>query len=251
MFNNKSVVFTTKIFCHCKQSETIQRKKRNMDQYYNQIKNSPVFFGISEEELKAMLECFNARIKTYDKDEMIIRQGDMVTNIYLILEGAVNIEKDTYWGRRMIISQLSKNDNIALAFVASKNMECSIDAISTEKSKLLILSFSKCTSMCTNACTKHKLLINNLFEILSKENIELIRKIENISQKTIRDKLLTYLSNEAKRNKSNVFEIPFNRQDMADYLNIDRSAMSFELSKLQKEGFLNFDRNKFELLGKF
>lgn len=101
--------------------------------------------------------------------------------------------------------------------------------------------------MCQNACTRHKVLINNLFEILSKENIELIQKIENISQKTIREKLLIYLSNEAKKNRSNSFEIPFNRQDLADYLNIDRSAMSFELSKLQKEGIIAYDKNKFVL----
>ena len=163
------------------------------------------------------------------------------------MEGSVNIEKDSYWGRRIIVTQLGVNDNIALAFVASRNVEVSIDAISATKTKLLVLSYSKCTSMCQNACTKHKLLINNLFEILSKENINLLQKIENISQKTIRDKLLTYLSNESKKAKSNVFEIPFNRQDLADYLNIDRSAMSFELSKMQKDGLLSFEKNKFKL----
>ena len=218
-----------------------------MQRYYNQIKNSPVFFGMSEDELKAILECFNARLKSYDDGEIIIRQGDMIKDIYLVLEGAVNIEKDSYWGRRIIVSQLGVNQNIALAFVASKNIESSIDAVAVGKTKLLLLSYQKCTSMCQNVCTKHKLLINNLFEILSKENIELIQKIENISQKTIRDKLLTYLSNEAKRNKSNIFEIPFNRQDLADYLNIDRSAMSFELSKMQKDGLVKFEKNKFML----
>ena len=218
-----------------------------MEKFYNQIKNSPVFFGINEEELKEMLECFNARIKSYDEGEIIIRQGDMITNIYLVLEGTVNIEKDSYWGRRIIVSQLGVNDNIALAFVASKNIESSIDAVAATKAKLLLLSYQKCTTMCQNVCTKHKLLINNLFEILSKENIELIQKIENISQKSIRDKLLTYLSNEAKRNKSNIFEIPFNRQDLADYLNIDRSAMSFELSKMQKDGLIKVEKNKFML----
>ena len=218
-----------------------------MEKFYNQIKNSPVFFGINEEELKEMLECFNARIKSYDEGEIIIRQGDMITNIYLVLEGTVNIEKDSYWGRRIIVSQLGVNDNIALAFVASKNIESSIDAVAATKAKLLLLSYQKCTTMCQNVCKKHKLLINNLFEILSKENIELIQKIENISQKSIRDKLLTYLSNEAKRNKSNIFEIPFNRQDLADYLNIDRSAMSFELSKMQKDGLIKVEKNKFML----
>ena len=219
-----------------------------MEKYYNQIKNTPVFFGLSEDELKNMLECFNARIKSFDDGEIIIRQGEMIKNIYLVLDGAVNIEKDTYWGRRIIITQLGINENIALAFVASKNIESSIDAVSVGKTKLLILSYEKCTTMCQNVCTKHKLLINNLFEILSKENIELLQKIENISQKTIREKLLTYFSNEAKKNKSNIFEIPYNRQDLADYLNIDRSAMSFELSKMQKDGLIKTEKNKFCLI---
>ena len=219
-----------------------------MEKYYNQIKNSPVFFGLSEEELKQMLECFNARIKAYDDGELIIRQGDMIKNIYLVIEGTVNIEKDSYWGRRIIVTQLGINDNIALAFVASKNVESSIDAVAVGKTKLLLLSYEKCTTMCQNVCTKHKLLINNLFEILSKENIELLQKIENISQKTIREKLLTYFSNEARKNKSNIFEISFNRQDLADYLNIDRSAMSFELSKMQKDNLIKVDKNKFTLM---
>ncbi len=221
---------------------------RILSNYYNQIKSSPVFFGMNDDELKGLLECFNARVRKYEKEEMIIRQGDVISNIYLILDGSVNIEKDSYWGRRIIISRMGKNENLALSFVGSKNVESSIDAITTEDTIVLILSYEKCTSMCQNACTRHKVLINNLFQILSKENIELIQKIENVSQKTIRDKVLTYLSNEAQRNHSNTFDINFNRQDMADYLNVDRSAMSFELSKLQKEGLIRFNKNHFELL---
>lgn len=219
-----------------------------LEKYYNQIKNSPLFFGMNDEELKGLLECFNARVRHYEKEEMIVRQGDMITNIYLILEGEVNIEKDSYWGRRIIISRLSKNDNLALSFVGSKNIESSIDAITTKDTLVLILGYEKCTSMCQNACTRHKVLINNLFQILSKENIELIQKIENVSQKTIRDKLMTYLSNEAQRQHSNIFDIRFNRQELADYLNVDRSAMSFELSKLQREGLIKYNKNRFELL---
>ena len=219
-----------------------------LENYYNQIKNSPVFFGMTDDELKGLLECFHARVRKYQKEEMVIRQGEMISNISLILEGGVNIEKDSYWGRRIIISRLGKNDNLALSFVGSKDVESSVDAITVEDTLILILSYEKCTSMCQNACTRHKVLINNLFQILSKENIELIQKIENVSQKTIRDKLLTYLSNEAQKNHSNSFEIQFNRQDLADYLNVDRSAMSFELSKLQKEGFIAYTKNRFELI---
>lgn len=219
-----------------------------IEKYYNQIKNSPVFFGMSDEELKGLLECFHARVRKYEKEEMIIRQGDIISNIYLILDGGVNIEKDSYWGRRIIISRLGKNQNLALSFVGSKNVESSVDAITVEDALVLILSYEKCTSMCQNACTRHKVLINNLFQILSKENIELIQKIENVSQKTIRDKVLTFLSNEAQKNHSNRFDIEFNRQDLADYLNVDRSAMSFELSKLQKEGLIKYNKNHFELV---
>ena len=219
-----------------------------LEKYYNQIKNSPVFLGMSDDELKGLLECFGARIRKFEKEEMIIRQGDVISNIYLILDGEVNIEKDSYWGRRIIISRLGKNDNLALSFVGSKDVESSIDAITVKDTTVLVLRYEKCTSMCQNACTRHKVLINNLFRILSKENIELIQKIENVSQKTIRDKLLTYLSNEAQRQHSNSFDIHFNRQDLADYLNVDRSAMSFELSKLQKEGLIEYNKNHFELL---
>ena len=219
-----------------------------LEKYYNQIKNSPVFLGMSDDELKGLLECFGARIRKFEKAEMIIRQGDVISNIYLILDGEVNIEKDSYWGRRIIISRLGKNDNLALSFVGSKDVESSVDAITVKDTIVLVLRYEKCTSMCQNACTRHKVLINNLFRILSKENIELIQKIENVSQKTIRDKLLTYLSNEAQRQHSNSFDIHFNRQDLADYLNVDRSAMSFELSKLQKEGLIEYNKNHFELL---
>ena len=199
-------------------------------------------------ELRGLLECFHARVRKYEKEEMIIRQGDVISNIYLILNGGVNIEKDSYWGRRIIISRLGKNQNLALSFVGSKDVESSVDAITVKDTTVLVLRYEKCTSMCQNACTRHKVLINNLFQILSKENIELIQKIENVSQKTIRDKVLTFLSNEAQKNHSNKFDIQFNRQDLADYLNVDRSAMSFELSKLQKEGLIKYNKNHFELI---
>jgi len=218
-----------------------------MEKYYSKIKNSPLFYGISDEELDRMLKCFNAYIKKYQDSEMIIRQGDMISKIYLILDGEVNIEKDSWWGRRIIIQKLYTNNNIGLSLVASKNIEANINARSVGDTLILILNYEKCSTMCQNACKHHSALIRNLFKILSKENIELVEKIENISQKTIRDKILTYLSNESIKHKAGTFEIQFNRQELADYLNIDRSAMSFELSKLKKEGLIDFKKNKFVL----
>lgn len=218
-----------------------------MEKYYSKIKNSPLFCGITDAELEKMLKCFGGYVKKYEDGDMIIRQGEIISKIYLILDGEVNVEKETYWGRRIIIQKLYANNNIGLALVASKNIEANINAVCVGHALILILNYEKCSRMCQNACMHHGVLISNLFKILSKENIELIEKIENISQKTIRDKLLTYLSNESQKHKSNIFEIPFNRQDLADYLNIDRSAMSFELSKLKSEGYINYKKNKFVL----
>lgn len=218
-----------------------------MQKYYSKIKSSPLFYGMTDSELDRMLECFGAYVKEYENGDMIIRQGDIISKIYLILDGEVNVEKETYWGRRIIIQKLYANNSIGLSLVASKSVESNINALCVERALVLILNYEKCSQMCQNACTHHGILIRNLFKIISKENIELIEKIENISQKTIRDKLLTYLSNESQKNRSNVFEIPFNRQELADYLNIDRSAMSFELSKLKSEGLINYKKNKFVL----
>ncbi len=218
-----------------------------MEKYYSKIKNSPLFCGITDAELEKMLKCFGGYVKKYEDGDMIIRQGEIISKIYLILDGEVNVEKETYWGRRIIIQKLYANNNIGLALVASKNIEANINAVCVGHALILILNYEKCSRMCQNACMHHGVLISNLFKIISKENIELIEKIENISQKTIRDKLLTYLSNESQKHKSNIFEIPFNRQDLADYLNIDRSAMSFELSKLKSEGYINYKKNKFVL----
>ena len=218
-----------------------------MEKYLSKIKKSPLFLGIIESELSKMLACFGATIKKYEQGEMIIRQGDVVSKIYMILEGSVYIEKDSYWGRRIIVQKLNELNNIALGLVASKNVESTIGAVCSKNSTILSLNFNKCSTMCTNACNHHVALIQNMFKILSRENIELLEKIENISQKSIRDKLLTYLSNESLKHKSSNFEINFNRQELADYLNIDRSAMSFEMSKLKNEGVIDFEKNRFIL----
>ncbi|MBR5304751.1 MAG: Crp/Fnr family transcriptional regulator [Candidatus Gastranaerophilales bacterium] len=218
-----------------------------MEKYLSKIKKSPLFLGITEDELFKMLTCFGATIKQYESGDMIIRQGDVVSKIYMILEGSVYIEKDSYWGRRIIIQKLNELNNIALGLVASRNIESTISAVCSKKATILALNFNKCSTMCTNACNHHVALIQNMFKILSKENIELLEKIENISQKSIRDKLLTFLSNESLRHKSSNFEINFNRQELADYLNIDRSAMSFEMSKLKNEGVIDFEKNRFIL----
>jgi len=218
-----------------------------MEKYYQKIKNAPIFYGITDEELDRMLKCFRAYVKSYKSGDIIFRQGEIVSNVYLILDGEVSIEKDSYWGRRMIIQKLYPNNSIGLSLVGSKNVESNVNAVCNSDALVLIFNYEKCSTICHNACLHHNVLIRNLFKILSKENIQLVEKIDNISQKTIRDKLLTYLSNESLKSKTNIIEIPFNRQELADYLNIDRSAMSFELSKLKQEGLINYKKNKFVL----
>ena len=142
-----------------------------MEKYLSKINKSPLFIGITEEELSKMLTCFGATIKKYKTGDMIIRRGDIVTKIYMILDGIINIEKDSYWGQRIIVQKLYENSNIALCMVASKNTESTISAVCSKDTTVLSMNFNNCSTMCTNVCNHHIALIQNMFKILSKENI--------------------------------------------------------------------------------
>jgi CRP-like cAMP-binding protein len=120
--------------------------------------------------------------------------------------------------------------------------------VATADSELLFIDFRRLASPCVNACAFHARLIRNMLNIVSVKNIALTRKIEHVSRRTTREKLLSYLSDAAKKAGGGWFSIPFNRQELADYLYVERSAMSATLSKLRDEGVLLYRRNNFKLL---
>lgn len=206
-----------------------------------------LFQGIQEEELEQLLNCLFARKKTYQKNELIFAAGSNIHEMGLVISGGVNIVVNFYWGNRSIFSHIGEGDIFGENYAAIPGEPLLIDVVATEESEILFLDLNKLLNTCQNCCTFHTRLIHNLLEISAQRSIGLSRRMMHTAPKSIRDRLLSYLSEQALFHKSAHFFIPFNRQQLADYLNVDRSALSNELSKMRREGLLHFKKNEFIL----
>ena len=216
------------------------------------LKTSSLFSAMTEEDITLLLRCLAPIRKKYKKEAYILRQNEASTQIGILLSGSVLVIKEDFWGERTIVSKIEVGGIFAEAFASTSGtpLEVSIQAQSqsSEETEVLFLDFQRILNTCTNACTFHAALIENLLSVLAQKNIMLTRKIELLSKKTTREKLLAYLSAESIRQKKATFTIPFNRQELADYLSVDRSAMSTELSKLRQEEVISYQKNQLSLL---
>ncbi len=219
-----------------------------MNQYINILKSVTLFEGLKEEEMEAVLSCLSAKTGSYAKNQMIFNHGDQTTNIGIILSGQAQVIKEDYYGNRNLITNLVEGMLFGETFVCADIKTLPVSVICTAESIILWVDYRRIISPCTQACAFHSTLIYNMLKIVSMKNLILSQKIEFTSKRTTKEKLLSFLSSEAQRSGSNHFFIPFNRQELADYLSVDRSAMSYELSKLQKERRLTFHKNEFTLL---
>ena len=165
----------------------------------------------------------------------------------LVLSGGVNIEIDDLWGNKTILGHVDAGQLFAETYACIPGEPLMVSVVASEKSSVLFLNAGKLITTCQSSCTHHNKLIQNLLQISAQKNLALSRRSLHTSSKTIRGRLLSYLSEQAKRSGSYRFTIPFNRQQLADYLGVDRSAMSNELSKMQREGILLYHRNSFVL----
>lgn len=199
-------------------------------------------------KISTMLSCLGAKLNRYKKGEYVFRAGEYVHNITVLVEGSLHIQKDDYWGNRTIINIITPGEMFGEAYVSPDSGALLNDVIAIEDSAVMFFDVQQILTMCPSACKFHTLALKNLFFAISEKNRRLVTKLGHISNRTTREKLLSYLSDEAKRNKSASFSIPFNRQQLADFLSVDRSAMSNELSKMRNEGLIKFDKNQFTLL---
>lgn len=219
-----------------------------MKQYIPVLKKTLLFSGVGDDEIESMISCLGARLYHYKKDEYVLRQGEHLSDITVLVEGNLHIQKDDYWGNRSILGQIAVGEMFGEAYVAPESGALLNDVIAVEDSAVLFLDMKRIITTCPSACHFHAIVIQNLFFAISEKNRKLVQKLGHMSQRTTREKLISYLSEEAKRQNSASFAIPFNRQQLADFLSVDRSAMSNELCKMRKEGLLEFDKNKFRLL---
>lgn len=218
-----------------------------MEQYIPVLKRTQLFGGVGEEEIAAMLSCLDARLRTYKKGAYVVRQGEHVNHIMVLVEGGLLIQRDDYWGNRSIVNRVGVGEMFGEAYMAPESGAMLNDVVAVEDSAVIFFDVKRIITTCSSACRFHSAVVQNLIFALSEKNRNLVRKLGHMSKRSIREKLISYLSEEARRQNSSSFTIPFNRQQLADFLSVDRSAMSNELGKMRDEGLLEFERSHFRL----
>lgn len=211
------------------------------------LSNTLLFRGIAPDEICSMLDCLRAETMSYARGSVIYHAGDVINTLGLVLSGSVSIENDDVWGNKSILDHVRPGQVFAETYACVPGAPLMINVVAAEASDILFLDVGRILHTCSNACGFHAKLIRNLLSIASEKNLALSRRIFHTSSKSIRGRLLSYLSHQATQHGSRDFQIPFNRQQLADYLSVDRSAMSNELCKMRDEGLLSFQKNRFTL----
>lgn len=219
-----------------------------MKKYIPVLKRTKLFSGVGEEDIASLLSCLGARKKEYKKGEYILREGEHISDIFILVEGKIHIQKDDYWGNRSILSVISVGEMFGEGYAAPESGALLNDVVAVEDSSVIFFDVRRTLTTCSSACRFHNMIVQNMFFAISDKNRKLVQKLGHMSGRTTRAKLISYLSEEAKRQGSSAFTVPFNRQQLADYLCVDRSAMSNELCKMRDEGMIKFEKSRFELL---
>lgn len=210
--------------------------------------NAPLFEGISPEERKGMLGCIGYHLENFRKGDIIAIEEENIRNVGIVLNGSVDMVKEDVWGNKVLVSRMGKDEIFGESFAWGKNKQSAVTFIVSEDARVLVIPLDRVMHSCTNTCACHHQLVENMVHIIADKNRDLIRKIEVISKRTIREKLLAYLSSQAQSQNSRYFEIPLGRTELAEYLCVDRSALTRELVKMRDDGLIDYDKNCFRLL---
>ena len=205
-----------------------------------------LFAGLTDGEFAELLRVGHAREAEYEKDSVILLSGDVTSEFGVVLQGSVNIESVDVWGNVGVLDNVSRGRVFAETYAFLKT-PLMVDVVAAEKCRVLFLRIAPLLDGKTDTPLKHKFIANTL-EMFAEKNMTLSRRIFCSSPKNVRARVMTYLSGEAKKNGSTSFSVPFDRRRMADYLNVERTALSKELSKMQSDGLIRFRKNRFELL---
>ena len=218
-----------------------------MKKYINTLKLSRLFGGIKENEIEEVLLLLSATKKEFGKNEYIFRAGERVTSVALLLDGSVHIQREDYWGNLSILNKIFRGEVFGEAYALPGSGAILNNAVATEISTVLFLDFNRIFDVNPSEYVFSQKLIQNFFELLAEKNRVLAQKLAHMSQRTTREKLLSYLSEQSIKSGSSSFDIPFNRQQLADFLSVDRSAMSNELCRMRDDGLICFNKNRFTL----
>jgi CRP-like cAMP-binding protein len=210
--------------------------------------NSPLFTGIKTEDLKAMLGCIGYHIGTFKKGDIVAFEEENIKHIGIIISGAVDMVKEDLWGNKTMLVRMRKDELFGETFACGSDNLSVVTFLVSEDAQILFMPFDRVMHSCTMACRFHHRLIENMVAIIANKNRDLMRKVEVVSKRTIREKLLAYLSIQAQTQNSHYFEIPLGRVELAEYLCVDRSALTRELAKMKEDGMIDYDKNCFRIL---
>ena len=216
---------------------------------YHFLAKTVLFRGCSPEEIEAMLACLHPVERTYRRGEVILHAGDTAVQVGLVLSGSGSIESDDVWGNRSILDQVTAGQLFAETYACLPGEVLMVSVTAAENCRVLLRDMNRVLHVCGSTCAHHTKLIRNLLSVTAQKNLNLSRRIFHTAAKSIRGRLLSYLSFCSVQHGSREFDIPFSRQQLADYLGVDRSALSNELSKMQRDGLIRYERNHFLLTG--
>lgn len=213
-----------------------------------EISSASLFRGIDAADLPSLLSCVDARCRRYKKGALLLRRGERTARLGLVVSGAVHILREDFWGNRTIVGIAEAGDVFAESYACLPGELLEVSVLAAADTEVLFLDAERAVSGCDKACSFHGQLSRNLLALLAGKNLMLTRKMGHMARRTTRDKLLSYLSAQALAAGGPEFCIPLDRQQLADYLAVDRSAMSAALGALRDEGVLTFRKNQFHLL---
>ena len=208
----------------------------------------PIFYNLKNEEIINILNFFNYSKEDFEKNNFIFEIGKPISKIGIILSGEINIIKEDFWGNRNILNKFKSGEIFGEVFALAKVSPNNILVETSQNSKILFLNLTNFSIDNENNSSEILKFLSNIFKISLKKNILFTEKLEHITKKTIREKIISYLSTEALKNRSNSFFIKFDRQELADYLFVERSALSRELSSMKKDGLIEYNKNHFTLI---
>lgn len=216
--------------------------------YTELLQKSPMFDGIAADDIPKLLSCLSASEHNFGRGEYIFMAGESAGGVGIVLSGGVNVVQEDFWGNRSILAHIEPGGMFGEALSCARVARLPVSVAATADSRIMLIDYAKIVSYCPSTCQFHTRLIENMLGILAQKNVMLTEKMEFLSRRSTREKLLAYLSAQATKLGSASFSIPFSRQELADYLCVDRSAMSAELGKMARDGIVRFNKNKFELL---
>lgn len=222
-----------------------------MKDHLNEYSQIPLFAGISSEDLLSVFKCLGSYIKSYKKGEIILLSEETVTCVGVILEGSVKMIKEDLWGNKTILASMEEKALFGELFACGNTMAATVTFLAGKDAKILYLPFDRVMRSCSNSCLFHHRLIENMVTLIADKSVKLMEKLEITTKKSLREKIICFLTIQAQRNNSRYFTVAMGRVELSEYLCADRSALTRELNVMKSEGLIDFDKNTFKILKPF